>query len=118
MVDFTASQAQPSAEHACPLRETILMDADQGCRVVRHDGHPRVDDRAAMAFVGEAPSSPTQQTGDDTFDHGAAVPTRVGEVYLGLGPDVVQVRLLQAPEGRPPAWAMGAEDRPSWGCPP
>ena len=38
------------------------------------------------------------QAGNDAFDHGSAVPTRVGEVHLGRGPDVVQVRLVQDPE--------------------
>jgi hypothetical protein len=41
LIDLTAPQPQPSADHAYPLRETIRMDADQGCRVVRDDGHPR-----------------------------------------------------------------------------
>ena len=95
MIDFTASQAQSSAEQACPFRETIFMDADQGCRVVRHDGHPRLDDRAAMALVGEAPGSPTQQARNDAVDHRSARPTGVGRVHLGRGPDVVQVRLVQ-----------------------
>ena len=98
MIDFTASQAQPSAEQACPLRQTILVDAHQCRRVVRHDGHPRLDDRTAMAFVGEAPSSTTQQAGNDAFDDGSAVSTRIGELHLGRGPNVVQVRLVQAPE--------------------
>ena len=98
MIDFTASQAQPSAEHACPLRQTIVVDAHQGRRVVRHDRHPRVDDRTAMAFVREAACSTTQQAGHDAFDHGSAVATRVGQVHLGRGPDVVQVRLVQAAE--------------------
>ena len=74
------------------------MDADQGGRVVRHDGHPRLDDRTAMTFVGEARGSTAQQARHDAFDDGAAVATRVGELHLGRGPDVVQVRLLQAPE--------------------
>jgi hypothetical protein len=74
------------------------MDAHQGCRVVRHDRHSRLDDRAAMAFVGEVPCSPTQQAGNEAFDHGSAVSTCVRKVYLGRGPDVVQVRFVQAPE--------------------
>jgi hypothetical protein len=118
LIDFTASQAQASAEQARPFRQPILVDTDQGGRVMRHDGHPRLDDCAAMAFVGEAPGSPAQQTSDNTFDHGAAVPTRVGEAYLGLGPDVVQVRLLQAPENVLRRRRWGAEERPSWGSPP
>jgi hypothetical protein len=74
------------------------MDAHQCRSVVRHDGHPRLDDRAAMAFVGEVPCSPTQQAGHEAFDHGSAVSTCVRKVYLGRGPDVVQVRFVQAPE--------------------
>ena len=98
VIDLTASQTQPSAEFACPLRETIVVDAHQSCRVVRHDGHPRVDDGTAMAFVGEVPSSAVQQAGNDTFDHRSAVATRVGELHLCRSPDAVQVRPLQAPE--------------------
>jgi hypothetical protein len=98
LIDFTASQAQLSAEHACPLRQPIGVDADQGCRVVRHDSHPRLDDCTAVPCVGEAPSATAQQARDDTFDHGAAIATRVGQVHLGRSPEVVQVRLIQAPE--------------------
>jgi hypothetical protein len=47
----------------------------QGRRVVRHDGHPHLDDRAAMTFMGEVPYSTTQQAGHDAFDHEAAVAT-------------------------------------------
>ena len=97
MIDFTASQAPPSAEHACPLRETILVDADQGGRVVRHDGHPRVDDRTAVPFVGEARRSTAPQARHEAFDHGAAGPTRVGELHLGRGPDILPARLAQEP---------------------
>jgi hypothetical protein len=98
VIDFTASQAQPSAERAGPLRETIFVDAHQSGRVVRHNGHPRLDDRTAMALVGEAPCSTTQQAGNDAFDHRSAVPTRAGELHLGRGPYAVQVRLVQDPE--------------------
>ena len=98
MIDVTASQAQPSAEQACPLRQTRVVDAHPGRRVVRHDRHPRVDDRAAMACVREAPRSTTPQARHDAFDHGAAVATRVGQVHLGRRPYVVQVRLVQAAE--------------------
>jgi len=97
-IDLTASRAQPSAERARPLRQTILVDAHQCRRVVRHHSHSRLDNRAAMAFVGEVPCATTQQAGHDAFDHGSAVSTRVGEVHLGCGPYVVQVRLVQAPE--------------------
>jgi hypothetical protein len=62
---------------------------------VRHDRHPRLDDRATMAFVREAPGSPTQQARNDAFDPQWAMPTGVGQVHLGRGPDVVQVRLVQ-----------------------
>jgi hypothetical protein len=61
LIDLTASQALPSAERARPLRQTIFVDAHPCRRVVRHDSHPRLDDRAAMAFVGEAPGSTTPQ---------------------------------------------------------
>ena len=67
MIDFTASQPQPSAERACPLRQPILVDADQRRRVVCHDGHSHLYERAAMTFVGEAPCSTTQQTGNDAL---------------------------------------------------
>ena len=63
MIDFTASQAQPSAEFARPLRQTILVDTDQRCRIVGHDRHARLYNRAEMALVGEAPRSTAQQTG-------------------------------------------------------
>ena len=91
MLEVTAPQAQPSAEQACSHRETRRVEADQGGRVVRHDGHPRVDDRPAVPFIGEARRSTAQQARHDAFDHGVAVPTRIGELHLGRGPDVVQV---------------------------
>jgi hypothetical protein len=98
LINVTASQTQPSAELARPLRQAIVVDADQCRRVVRHDRHPRLDERPAMAFVGEVPYATTQQTGNEAFDHWSAVATRVGEVHLGWSPDVVQVRLVQAVE--------------------
>ena len=97
LIDFTASQAQSSAEQACPFRETILMDADQGCRIVCHDGHPCLDDRATMAFVREAPGSTTEQASNDAFDHRSAIPTGVGQVHLGRRPDAVHVYDTPAP---------------------
>src|SRR6266850_3912279 len=93
----TASQAQPSAERACPLRETIRMDADHGGRMVRYDGHPRVDDRATMTLGGEVPGSTAQPAGHKAFDHGSAVATRLGEVHRCRGPDILHARLAQAP---------------------
>jgi hypothetical protein len=95
LIDFTASQAQPSAEHPCPLRETILVDADQGSRVVCHNGHASLDNRAAVTFIREVRGSTAQQAGNDAFDHRSAVPTRVGELHLGRGPDILQARLVQ-----------------------
>ncbi len=98
MTDLTASQAQPSAELACPLRQTILVDADQRCRVVRHDGHPHVYGRTAMTFVGDAGGSTAQQAGNAAFDHGSAVSTRVGEVHLTRGPCSKQAPHTQEPQ--------------------
>ena len=98
MIDLTAPQTQPSAEYACPLRETILVDADQCCRVVRHDGHPCLYNRTVMAFVAEAPCSTAQKTGHDAFNDWSAVPTGAGEVHLGRGPYAMQARLVQDPE--------------------
>jgi hypothetical protein len=66
--------------------------------MVRHDGHPRLNDGAAMAFVGEVRGSTVQQAGNDTFDHRSAVPTGTREVHLGRGPYAVQVRLVQDPQ--------------------
>ena len=51
-----------------------------------------------MAFIGEVPCSAVQQTGNDAFDDRPTVATGIGEVHLGRGPDVVQIRLVQAPE--------------------
>jgi hypothetical protein len=95
LIDLTAPQPQPSAEHTCPLRETILVDADQGGRIMRHDGHARLHDGATMAFVREARRSTVQQTGHDAFDYRSAVPTGTRQVHLGGGSYVVQVRLVQ-----------------------
>ena len=97
-MDFSASQAQPTAECARPLRQAILVDADPGRRLVRHDSHPHLDDRAAMTFVSEVPCSTRQQAGNEAFDPGAAVATRGGQVHLGRGPYAMQVRLVQKPE--------------------
>ena len=98
MTDFTASQAQPSAERACPLRQTILVDADQRRRVMGHNGHPHVYDRAAMTFIGDASGSTAQQAGNDAFNHGSAVATRVGEVHLTRGPYSRQASFAQEPQ--------------------
>jgi hypothetical protein len=98
LIDFTASQPQPTAEFAWPLRETIFMNAHQRSRIVGHNRHARWHDRTPMAFVGEVRSAATQQAGNDTFDHRSAVAIGVGEVHLGSSPDAVQVRLIQAPE--------------------
>ena len=95
LIDLTAPQPQPSAEHTCPLRETILVDADQGGRMVRHDGHARLHDGATMAFVREARRATVQQTGHDAFDDRSAVPPGTRQVHLGGGSYVVQVRLVQ-----------------------
>src|SRR5918992_1190810 len=73
----------------------ILVDADQGGRIVRHDGHARVHDGATMALVREARRSTVQQTGNDAFDYRSAVPTGTRQVHLGGGSYVVQVRLVQ-----------------------
>jgi hypothetical protein len=95
LTDFTAPQTQSSADHTCPLRQTILVEANQGGCVVRHDGHPRVDECAAMACVGEASCSPTQQTGHDAFDHRSALPTGAGAVHLGWGRFAGQAGFVQ-----------------------
>jgi hypothetical protein len=100
VIDLTAAQPQPSAERAGPLRETIRVEADQRGGVVRHDGHPGVDDRAPVTCVGEARRAPAQQAGHEAFPHGSAIPTRIGELYLGRGPDILQASLAQARRDR------------------
>jgi hypothetical protein len=95
VIDFTASQAQSSAEQACPLRQTILVDAHQRGRIVRHDGHPRLHDGTTMAFVREAPGSTTQQAGNDAFDERSAVSRGVGELHLAWSLGTRQARLAQ-----------------------
>jgi hypothetical protein len=52
-----------------------------------------------------------EQAGNDAFDHGAAVAIRIGEVYLGWGPDVMQVRLIQTPKDvlRRGQWREGSD---------
>jgi hypothetical protein len=117
VIDLTASHAQPSAERARPLRETILVDAHQGRCVVRHTRHPRLDDGATMTFVREARGSTVQQAGNDTFDHGSAGPTRVGPAHLGRGPDGVQIRFVQAAEHGPLASATVGWAQWWSGCP-
>src|SRR5215510_15885510 len=97
-IDFTASQTQPSAERACSLREAILVHTDQGCGVVRHDGHPRLHNGAVMAFVREVCGATAPQAGNDAFDHRSAVPTGAGEIYLGRRPYAVQLGLVQDSE--------------------
>jgi hypothetical protein len=74
------------------------VDADQRRRVVRHDSHPHLDDCAALAFVGEVRRATAQQAGDDAFDHGSAVATGVGKVYLAWGPCSRQVPLARQPQ--------------------
>lgn len=74
------------------------MDADQRRRVVGHNGHPHVDDRATMTFIGDASGSTAQQAGHDALDHGSAVATRVGEVHLTRGPYSRQASLAQEPQ--------------------
>src|SRR2546430_15039843 len=86
LIDFTALPAQPTAEHARSLRQTRVVDAHQGGRVVCPHRHPRLDDRAAMACVGEAPGPTTQQARPEAFDHGAAVATRLVGGAPGTGP--------------------------------
>jgi len=97
LLDVTASQTQPSAECARPLGQSILVDADQRRRVVRHDRHPRVDDRAAVTLGGEACCATAQQAGNHAFDHGSALSTRVGEVHLAWGPGSRPALLAQEP---------------------
>jgi hypothetical protein len=87
----------------------IFVDTDQGGHVVRHDSHPRLNDGAAMAFVGEARGSTVQQAGHDTFDHRSAVSTGTREVHLGRGPDTVQVRLVQDPQNVLRGWQRGEQ---------
>src|SRR6266516_1139193 len=77
--------------------ETILVDADQGGRVVRHHRHPCLDNRTPVTLVGEARRSTAQQAGNDAFHHGSAVPTRVGEMHLCRGPDILHASLAQDP---------------------
>lgn len=83
MIDITVPQTQQSAELVRPFRQTMLVDAHQRRRVVRHDGYSRLHERAAMAFIGEARGTTAQQAGNDAFDHRSAVPTGAGEVHLG-----------------------------------
>ena len=85
VIDLTASQAQPSAELAGPLRETRRVDTDPRRRVMRHDGHPCVDDRAAMTLVGHAGRSTAPQAGPEAFHDGSAVSTRIREIPLARG---------------------------------
>src|SRR5207245_1816568 len=109
---------QPSAERAGPLRETILVDADQGGPVVRHHSHPCLDNRTPVTLVGEARRSTAQQAGHDAFHHGSAgTHTRKRDAPVsGSGYPARQPRSRSG--GRPPAGATGEGERPSWGSPP
>jgi Glycosyl hydrolases family 2, TIM barrel domain/Glycosyl hydrolases family 2 len=98
LLDLTASQTQPSAERARPPRQTICVDADQRGCVVRHDGHPHVDDGAALTLVGEVRRATAQQAGHDAFAHGAAVAPGVGTLHLARGPCARRVSLAQQPQ--------------------
>jgi len=98
LTDLTASQAQPSAECACPRRPTIVVDADQRRRVVGPNGHPQVYDGAAMPLIGDASSATAPQAGHDAFPHGSAVATRGGAVHLTRGPYARPAALAQEPQ--------------------
>jgi hypothetical protein len=71
------------------------VDADQRCRIVRHDGHPCWYDRATMTFVGDAGSSTAPQAGNEAFHHRSAIATRVSEIHLAGGPCLRQAVLVQ-----------------------
>ena len=91
-------QTQQTAELLRSFGQAVVVDAHHRRRVVRHDGHPHLYDRPALAFVGDPRRPAAQQAGNDTFDHRAAVATGAGEVHLvrgalcGASPPRVSIR--------------------------
>ena len=57
-------------------------DAPDRGRIVRHHGHRDLHLGAVPALIAQLSGAPTQQTGNDTFDHGAAVARRAGQLHL------------------------------------
>jgi len=64
--------------------------ADRGC-IVRHDRHRELHPGTVPAFVAQLSCPPTQQAGDDTFHHRAAVACGTGQLDLARSPLAVQV---------------------------
>ena len=67
-------------------------DAADRCRVVSHNRHRELHTGTVPAFVAQLSSPPTQQAGDDTFDHWAAVACRAGQLHLAGGAFALQAR--------------------------
>ena len=79
------------AEFLSARGQTPIADTADRRRVVRHDRHRRVAHGAVPAFVAQLASPPTQQTGNDTFDHRTAVASRAGQLHLAGSAFAMQV---------------------------
>ena len=71
-----------SAEFLGARGQPTVADAAHRRRVVSHDRHRELHTGAVPAFVAQLGCPPTQQAGNDTFDHRAAVACGAGQLYL------------------------------------
>ena len=75
-----------SAEFLGARGQPTVADAADCGRVVSHDRHRELHTGAVPAFVAQLSCPPTQQAGDDTFNHWAAVACGAGQLHLAGGP--------------------------------
>ncbi len=80
-----------SAEFLGAHSQAPVTDAADRGRVVGHDGHRELHTGAVPAFVTQLPGAPTQQAGDDTFDHRTAGAGRASQLHLAGSAFVMQV---------------------------
>ena len=71
-----------SAEFLGARGQATVTDAADRGRVVGHDRHRELHTGAVPAFVTQLSDAPTQQAGNDTFDHRTAVACRTGQPHL------------------------------------
>jgi hypothetical protein len=76
---------EQAAEFLGASGQATEAEATHRCCVVSQNGHRDLHPGPVPACVAQLGCPPVQQTGNDTFDHRAAVARRAGQLHLAWG---------------------------------